>query len=178
MGCLNRTHRTRSTVSLALTAAIGLAGGMACGGGDDHEQDDPAVMLPDGGQPPRPPGTGDHTHPGREPDLYVGGMEKVTHRGGLVVALWSDPGPPRLGFNTLTLAIRTVGGAPVFGHVVRVIPDLHDYGSNSRPVVTETEPGVYQATNVELHEVAVWELAVVVEVADGIEVVSFFFDIQ
>jgi hypothetical protein len=107
----------------------------ACGG--DSHPDDP------------------HPHPtGDAPGLSVTGE--------LRFALATEPAPPRMGQNDITLTVTDAHGAPQTGCALTVTPWMpaHGHGSTQQPVVSALGEGRYLATPVTFQMAGQWELRV------------------
>ena len=89
-------------------------------------------------------GRGEKTLP--EPSLG----ESSRRIGGYLLSLENRPSRPAVGDNVLSIAVRDSAGAPVSGADVRLLVVMHAMGAmprmESRGVVRETRPGLYQAT--------------------------------
>lgn len=144
-----------------LLAVLGF-GLVACGGG----KSDPAPMMVQDG--------------GIVLDTYAAGMTKTTQKGAFCISLWSQPGPPAMGMNSLTLKVVDGEGNPVSGAWVKVLPAMpqHGHGSNSMPAVAETQPGTYQAAKVELQMMGAWSITVEVNTIDTTDSTVFWFEVQ
>ncbi len=82
--------------------------------------------------------------------------------GQLVLALSWDPAPPTTGQNRLTITVTHTDGSPAPGASLTVDPQMPamGHGSSETPVITEVEPGVYEAFPVTFQMPGEWTLSV------------------
>ncbi len=111
---------------------------------------------------------------------YRPGMVARTEEGLFSIAFTSEPGPPRMGMNTLTLQISDTAAAPVSGAFIKVSPYMpaHGHGSNSQPAIFETAPGLYRAELVELQMMGHWTITVTVNTIESSDAATFDFEVQ
>ena len=83
-----------------------------------------------------------------------------TDGGKLSVELRSSPQPPARGDDAVQMRFRDTSGAPASGLTISMVPWMpaHGHGTSVKPVVTETEPGVYVAAPVNLFMAGAWQL--------------------
>ena len=96
-------------------------------------------------------------------ETFSAGMAKTGTQGLMTFKLMSStPAPPARGDNTWELDIVDTTGAPVAGATVTVVPFMpdHNHGTSIKAQVTETSPGHYEATPVNLWMVGFWQITV------------------
>src|SRR5579862_4509293 len=96
-------------------------------------------------------------------ETFSAGMSKAGTQGLMTFKMMSStPAPPARGDNTWELDIVDSTGAPVAGATVTVVPFMpdHNHGTSIKAQVTETSPGHYEATPVNLWMVGFWQITV------------------
>ncbi|MEZ4269714.1 MAG: FixH family protein [Myxococcota bacterium] len=90
------------------------------------------------------------------------GDDETTTAKQLALALSWDPAPPTTGQNRLTITVTHADGSPAPGATLTVDPQMPamGHGSSETPVITEVDPGVYEAFPVTFQMPGEWTLSV------------------
>ncbi|MGH7438728.1 MAG: FixH family protein [Polyangiaceae bacterium] len=86
----------------------------------------------------------------------------------LSVAVYTSPQPPTRGDQSVKYLIANVdSGKPASGLALHVVPWMpeHGHGASIVPSVTETAPGTYVISNVDLFMAGEWELRTTITAA-------------
>ena len=93
----------------------------------------------------------------------------------------ADPAPPAIDDNTWVLEISDLGGAPVDGLDIVVIPWMPDHGHGTAVEVEVTatgNPGEYSVTPVNMHMAGYWEITLDLSSGDEQDTIMFGFCVE
>src|SRR5215831_14134415 len=101
---------------------------------------------------------------------YVLPMNETSSKGMFGATLMTSD-PPKLvkGNNTWTVQIADMGGAPVDGLTIGVLPYMpdHQHGTTVQAVVTDNGGGVYEITPLYLYMEGFWQVTLSLQPASG-----------